>query len=127
MDVFDLSATLSLDTQGYEQGLNGAAAAAKGIGGKIGSALKTATMVTGALVAAGAAVTGAFVSAAKKTADYGDKVDKMSQKKGISAYIDVSTCDYGKNEAEIFIKLPDGVSGVTVEEISAETAYFTVK
>lgn len=85
MDVFDLSATLSLDTQGYEQGLNGAAAAAKGIGGKIGSALKTATMVTGALVAAGAAVTGAFVSAAKKTADYGDKVDKMSQKIGISA------------------------------------------
>lgn len=52
---------------------------------------------------------------------------KKAQKKGISAYIDVSTCDYGKNEAEIFIKLPDGVSGVTVEEISAETAYFTVK
>ena len=52
---------------------------------------------------------------------------KKAQKKGISAYIDVSTCDYGKNEAEIFIKLPDGVSGVTVEGISAETAYFTVK
>ena len=52
---------------------------------------------------------------------------KKAQKKGISAYIDVSTCDYGKNEEEIFIKLPDGVSGVTVEEISAETAYFTVK
>ena len=52
---------------------------------------------------------------------------KKAQKKGISAYIDVSTCDYGKNEAEIFIRLPDGVSGVTVEEISAETAYFTVK
>lgn len=85
MDVFDLSATLSLDTSKYESGLNGAAGMAKGIGSKIGSALKTATLVTGALAAAGAAVTGAFVSAAKKTADYGDKVDKMSQKIGISA------------------------------------------
>ena len=85
MDVFDLSATLTLDTSKYESGLNGAASMAKGIGSKIGSALKTATLVTGALAAAGAAVTGAFVSAAKKTADYGDKVDKMSQKIGISA------------------------------------------
>jgi len=85
MDVFDLSATLTLDTSKYEAGLNGAAGMAKGIGSKIGSALKTATLVTGALAAAGAAVTGAFVSAAKKTADYGDKVDKMSQKIGISA------------------------------------------
>ena len=52
---------------------------------------------------------------------------KKAESKGVEAYIDVSTCDYGKNEAEIIIKLPDGVSGVTVEEISAETAYFTVK
>ena len=52
---------------------------------------------------------------------------KKTQNKGIQAYIDVSTCDYGRNEAEIVIKLPDGVSGVTVEEISAETATFTVK
>lgn len=85
MDVFDLSATLTLDTSKYETGLDGALGAAKGIGSKIGSALKTATLVTGALAAAGAAVTGAFVHAAKKTADYGDKVDKMSQKIGISA------------------------------------------
>ena len=84
MDVFDLSATLTLDTSKYETGLNGALGVAKGIGSKIGSALKTATLVTGALAAAGAAVTGAFVSAAKKTADYGDQVDKMSQKLGLS-------------------------------------------
>ena len=84
MDVFDLSATLSLDTSKYESGLNGAASMAKGIGSKIGTALKTATLVTGALAAAGAAVTGAFVSSARKTADFGDKVDKMSQKLGLS-------------------------------------------
>lgn len=85
MDVFDLSATLTLDTSKYESGLNGAAGMAKGIGSKIGSALKTATLVTGALAAAGTAVTGVFVGMAKQTADYGDKVDKMSQKIGISA------------------------------------------
>lgn len=84
MDVFDLSATLTLDTSKYESGLNGAASMAKGIGSKIGTALKTATLVTGALAAAGAAVTGAFVSSARKTADFGDKVDKMSQKLGLS-------------------------------------------
>lgn len=84
MDVFDLSATLTLDTSKYESGLNGAAGMAKGIGSKIGSALKTATLVTGALAAAGAAVTGAFVESARKTADFGDKVDKMSQKLGLS-------------------------------------------
>lgn len=85
MDVFDLSATLSLDTSKYETGLSGALGAAKNMGGKLGSALKVATLATGALVAAGTAVTGAFVASAKKTADYGDKIDKMSQKIGISA------------------------------------------
>lgn len=84
MDVFDLSATLSLDTSKYESGLSGALGAAKNIGGKIGSAFKVATLATGALVAAGTAVTGAFIAGAKKTADYGDNVDKMSQKLGLS-------------------------------------------
>ena len=50
-----------------------------------------------------------------------------AKKKGIKAYIDVSTCDYGKNEAEIYVRIPDGANGVTVEEISSETAVFTVR
>ena len=52
---------------------------------------------------------------------------KKAKTKGIKAYIDVSTCDYGENETEIYIKLPEGVTGVTVENISQETAVFTVK
>ena len=51
---------------------------------------------------------------------------KKTKDKGIQAYIDVSTCDYGKNEAEIHVRLPEGVKGITVEEISSETAVFTV-
>ncbi|MGX8774706.1 MAG: hypothetical protein ACSW8G_06590 [Bacillota bacterium] len=50
-----------------------------------------------------------------------------TKNKGLKAYIDVSTCDYGKNETQIFVELPDGVSGVAIEEISAETAVFTVR
>ena len=84
MDVFDLSATLSLDTSKYESGLKGAGEKAKAIGSKIGSAFKTATLVTGAFVAAGAAVTGVLISGARATANYGDNVDKMSQKLGLS-------------------------------------------
>lgn len=50
-----------------------------------------------------------------------------AKKKGLKAYIDVSTCDYGENEAEIRIELPSGVRGVTVEHISQYTAKFNVK
>ena len=52
---------------------------------------------------------------------------KKAKDKGVNAYIDVSTCEYGKNETEIHVKIPDGVKGVTVEDISSETATFTVK
>lgn len=52
---------------------------------------------------------------------------KKAKDKGIKAYIDVSTCDYGKNEAEIYVRIPDKARGVTVEDISSETAVFTVK
>lgn len=52
------------------------------IAGGIGSALKTASGV----VAAGAvALTGALTSGVKSVAEYGDNIDKMSQKMGISA------------------------------------------
>lgn len=45
----------------------------------------------------------------------------------IQALVDVSNCDYGENETEIRIRLPEGVSGVRVESISQKTATFTVK
>lgn len=52
---------------------------------------------------------------------------KKVKDKGIKAYIDVSNCDYGKNETEIHVQLPSSVKGVTTEDISSETAVFTVK
>lgn len=92
MDVFDLAATLSLDTSQYESGLAGASQSAQGFGGvagKVASGVKTgfkvAATAVGALTAAGTAITGVFVGAANKTAEYGDQVDKMSQKLGLSS------------------------------------------
>ena len=85
MNVFDLSATLNLDTSEYEAGLSKASGMAKSVGSKIAGGIKTAGVAVGALAAVGTAVAGAFVGAAKKTADYGDNVDKMSQKLGLSA------------------------------------------
>lgn len=75
MNVFELFAKINLDSSGFESGLKNA--------GKVaGKALTGATMA----VAAGTAlITKKLVDGAKKTSEYGDNVDKMSQKIGISA------------------------------------------
>lgn len=85
MDVFDLFAKLSLDTSEYDQGLKDAQSA----GSSFGSGLATATRVGVAAVAAiGTAAVAAgtsLVNSASDIAQYGDNIDKMSQKIGISA------------------------------------------
>ena len=50
-----------------------------------------------------------------------------AKRKGIQAYVDVTNCEYGKNEGKIQIQMPDGVTEVSVEAISREMARFTVK
>ena len=63
--------------------------AGKSAGGKLGSALGTAAKVgAGAITAATAALAAggaAFVKSSNEVAQYGDNVDKMSQKLGLSA------------------------------------------
>lgn len=85
MNVFELFAKISLDTSGFESGLNQAGEQAKGFGGKVGTAMKVGTAAVAAVGTAVAGATTAFVSSANKVADYGDHIDKMSQKIGISA------------------------------------------
>lgn len=89
MDVFDLQATLSLDKSQYESGLVGAQTQAKSFGTSLKTGLVTgAKVAAGAVVAVGAAVVGTGVAITKatgKVAQYGDNIDKMSQKMGISA------------------------------------------
>ena len=78
MNVFELMAKISLDTSGYTKSLDTAIKAA-GTVAKVGVA---------AFAAVGTAAVGAGVKLVKETANvasYGDNIDKMSQKMGISA------------------------------------------
>ena len=89
MNVFDLVATLTLDSSGFDKGANEAEGKSQSLGSKIKSGLGTAGKIAaGALVAAGTAavaVSKAFMDGVNATAQYGDHIDKMSQKLGISA------------------------------------------
>lgn len=89
MNVFDLEAVLTLDSSAYDAGLSDAEGKASSMGGKIasgfGTVAKAGAVAVTAAVAVGTAAVGAFAGAARQTAEYGDHIDKMSQKMGMSA------------------------------------------
>lgn len=89
MDIFDLVAKLTLDTTPYEDGLKGAESDATSIGGKIGGVLGKigggVGLAVGAVTTGVTALSGALVNGVTDLASYGDNIDKMSQKMGISA------------------------------------------
>lgn len=89
MDIFDLVAKLTLDTTPYEDGLKGAESDATSIGGKIGGVLGKigggVGIAVGAVATGVTALSGALVDGVTDLASYGDNIDKMSQKMGISA------------------------------------------
>ena len=89
MDVFDLSAKITLDTSDYDKGLSdaesGMSSFGKSLGGGLGKAAKVgATAIAGA-TAAVSGISTMLVKGAGDVAAYGDNIDKMSQKMGISA------------------------------------------
>lgn len=83
-NVFDLYASLSLDSKQYEQGLKNAQSSAKGFGGKLSKAFKVAGKAFAGVSTAVGGAAGALSAVSKKSADTADRVDKMSQKLGIS-------------------------------------------
>lgn len=89
MNVFDLAAKITLDQSEYDKGLKTAGSNMEGFGAKLKAGLGTAAKIGAAAVAAvgaaGAALTKTILDGASKTAAYGDNIDKMSQKMGISA------------------------------------------
>lgn len=89
MDVFDLFAKISLDTSEYKEGMESASNDSSSFASKLGSGLKTAAEVSAvALATAGAAVVGvskSFVNSTSELAQYGDAIDKNSQKMGVSS------------------------------------------
>lgn len=80
---------MTLDSSEYDKGLDDSKGKADSFGQKLISGLGTAGKVTGAVIGAVAtgatALTGALVKGAGDVASYGDNIDKMSQKMGLSA------------------------------------------
>lgn len=89
MDLFDLVAKITLDTSGYENGLHEAEGSASSFASKISGGLgKAAKIGAGAVAAIGTASVAAgaaFLKGAGDVAAYGDNIDKMSQKMGMSS------------------------------------------
>lgn len=89
MDLFNLFAKIALDTSDYEKGLYDSEKKASSFGEKLKGGLKTAGKIgaaaVGAVAAGTAALGTALVKGAGEVAAYGDNIDKMSQKLGISA------------------------------------------
>ena len=91
MDVFDLVATLTLDSSEYDDALGESEKKATSFGdtfGKVGKGVAIAGVVAGTTIeAVGAATVGlgkAMWDSASDVAEYGDNIDKMSQKMGMS-------------------------------------------
>lgn len=88
MDIFDLFAKITLDKSDYEKGLSDAEKTTQSFGDRLKGGLGTAAKIgAGAIagVAAGAtALTAAVIKGAGETSAYGDRIDKMSQKMGLS-------------------------------------------
>lgn len=84
MDVFDLAAKLTLDSSEYDKGLTGAEEKAGGFGSKVKKGLAVGGAAMAAVGTAAVAAGTAVVKATGDVAEYGDNIDKMSQKMGIS-------------------------------------------
>ena len=86
MNVFELFATLGIDTSAYDEGLAGAEQKGSEFGQVLGSVIATGgKLAVGALVATTTATiagTKAFVDGVASTASYADSIDKLSQKMG---------------------------------------------
>lgn len=88
MNVFDLVAKLVLDSSEYDEGLEESEEKASGFGDKLKGALATGAKVGGAALAAAGTAAAALgkelVQGVGNLASYGDNIDKMSQKLGMS-------------------------------------------
>lgn len=84
MDVFDLQAVMRFDDSEVKTGLSETGSKLKTFAGGVGTAVKTAAKVGAAAAAAVTATVGGIVKATSETSKYGDEIDKMSQKVGMS-------------------------------------------
>lgn len=88
MNVFELFATLGLDTSSYDEGLSQSEEKGRSFGSTLSTVVTTGAQVGAAAIAATATAvvgaTAAFTAGITETAAYGDEIDKNSQKLGLS-------------------------------------------
>lgn len=82
MDIFDLFAQVKLDTSGYESALSDVKSSLSSLSGEIVSVMSS---LSDAVISAGKSAVDALSSAITTTAQFGDSIDKTSQKFGMSA------------------------------------------
>ncbi len=89
MDLFDIAAKITLNTSEYEEGLKGAEGKGSSFASKLKSGLGSAAKVGGAAIlalgTAAVALGKKFMDGINDIGQYGDAIDKNSQKMGISA------------------------------------------
>ena len=89
MNVFELVAKLTLNSDEFKKGMEDSEQKATGFGSKLKSIVGSGTKIAvGSLVAAGTAAVSfgsQLVSGVSSIAQFGDNIDKMSQKMGMSA------------------------------------------
>lgn len=89
MNVFELFATLGIDTTQYDEGLTSAEQKGSQFGQTLGTVVATGGKIAvGAMAATATAAiagTAAFVNGIDSVAEYGNEIDKMSQKMNMSA------------------------------------------
>lgn len=85
MNLFNIAAALTLNSADYEKGLTDAEKRTANFGKAIGKGFKAVGTAVAAVGTAAAAAGVAFYNEIGQTAEYGDNIDKMSQKIGISA------------------------------------------
>lgn len=116
MDVFDLLAKLTLDTSGYEGGLNSARDSADKGGSKIGAALGTAGKMAGAALAAATTAAVGFGAASVATGAEFDK--SMSQVAATMGYTTAELNDSTSEASQNFTRLRD-----FAQEMGSTTAF----
>ena len=85
MDVFELFAKLTLNTEDYDKNLEKSEKKGMNWGKGLGTAMKVGAGAVAAVGTAAVAAGTALVKNSGEVAQYGDHIDKMSQKIGISA------------------------------------------
>ena len=84
MEIFRLFGSIFINSDEAEKSISRTEEKAEGLGSKLGKGIKTAAEWGTAIAGGVTAATGALMGVATKTAATTDRIDKMSQKIGLS-------------------------------------------